>query len=126
MTFIARRAALLALAVALPMTAGAQTAPRRYADSSRCSDGSAFFVENQADVPVTEIYVRITGASGWGEDRLGVRVLDRGERLDLDPGQQIVDVLMVTNDGRAVLAPRQSACVISMIRVKPDRTLEIR
>lgn len=131
MTFTARRAALLtpallALAIALPMTAGAQTPPNRYADSSRCAQGSAFFVENRSEIPIAEIYVRVTGATGWGEDRLGERVLGRGERLDLDPGQQIVDVLMLTYDGRAQLAPRQNACVISWIRVNPARTLEIR
>ena len=132
MTFIARRAALMALIATLPLAASAQTMgqpaapPRHYADSDRCAQGSAFSVENRSDIPVAEIYVRVTGSTGWGEDRLGERVLGRGERLDLDPGQQIVDVLMLTYDGRAQVAPRQNACVISRIRVNPDRTLEIR
>ncbi|MDB5413247.1 MAG: hypothetical protein JWR10_1582 [Rubritepida sp.] len=123
-TTFRRAAVFAALFAALP--AAAQNATRQYADASHCGAGSAFVVENAAEVPVTEIFVRVTGSSAWGPDRLGERILPRGERLELDPGQQIVDVLILTADNRALLAARQNACVISAIRVNGDRTLGIR
>lgn len=123
---IARRAALLGLALALPAAAFAEAPRAAYADAGRCGGGSAFIVENQADAPVTEIFLRVTGAVAWGEDRLGERILAKGQTQEFDPGPQIVDVLMLRADGRAFLAARQDACRISAIRLNADGTLGLR
>ena len=135
MTRLARRGAL-ALLVCLPGLALAQgmppvkpgvvppaPTPRPHADAARCAN-TAFEIVNQSGVDVVEIYLRASGQTGnWGEDRLGDRMLRRGQRQRFDPGPGVHDVLMLTADGRAVAAMRQNACSLSVIRLEPDGRL---
>jgi hypothetical protein len=91
----------------------------------RCRD-SAFSIVNQGEAEIVEIYLRASGQTGnWGEDRLGERTLRRGERLRLDPGAGVHDVLLLTADGRAVAAMRQNACSLSVIRLEADGRLSL-
>jgi hypothetical protein len=96
------------------------TPTRRYADANRCGDGSAFEVVNLSGATILEVYLRQSGGTGWGEDRLGERALRRGERLSLDPGAGRVDLLLLRAHGRAFLAMRQDPCAISRVTLAPD------
>jgi hypothetical protein len=128
MTTITRRGMqrLALVALLVPVTALAAPQPREpYADHARCGYGSAFIVENRSEQPVLQVYVRVTGAPEWGTDRLGEKVLAKGEAVELDIGPQIVDVLAVRADGRAFLTQRQHSCRLAIVRVEADRAVSI-
>ncbi len=89
--------------------------------------GSAFEVVNLSASPIMEVYLRQSGGTGgWGEDRLGDRMLRTGERLPLDPGSQRVDILLLRADDRAFLAMRQNPCAVSLISLGADDRVAIR
>lgn len=133
-----RRIALLGLIAILPTPLLAQQAEppgkpppadpnqRRYADSGRCREGSAFDIANLSAVPIQEVYLRQSGQTGgWGEDRLGSRVLRTRERLSLDPGIGRFDILILRADGRAFTAMRQNPCAISLVQLEADERITI-
>lgn len=120
------RRAILSAAILLAMS-GAVSAhqdharpahPRdriQFADADRCRSGSAFAIQNRTGEDILEVYIRLSGSTGWGEDRLGEGVVSAGRSLEFDPGQGVWDVLLVRADGAVFSAMRQNACRISTI-----------
>jgi hypothetical protein len=122
---------LVAISMIGPATA--QTAalppkplPPAYADSERCPRSSIVIVNDSSDV-VREIYLRSSGAiNGFGEDRLGAtQLLRSGERLALDPGQGVFDLLVLRVKARPAALMRFNACDIAALHVTEDDVLAV-
>lgn len=101
-------AALVAVAPPAPPPARAESP-----SAARPADRRVEII-NETGVALTELYATNIGVEGWGEDRLGDRVLHPNERVTLDfddgSGACWFDLRAVFDDGDVVVRRNFNVC----------------
>jgi hypothetical protein len=82
------------------------------------ADPRDFTLENDSLSYITHLYVSPSSSDSWGDDVLGVDVLDPGQSVDItfDPSSGrtcIYDLLVVTHDGARTRKNRENLCTTS-------------
>jgi hypothetical protein len=124
---VAPEAAPPAAAPVAPPAAPAPAAPGSrftFADGGRCEQASITIINDGAQ-PIQEVYLRLSGTSSWGTDRLGDSVIAPGARRALPAGQITYDLLLVRADGQAFTVMRRTSCGVNGVVVKANGDLEI-
>jgi hypothetical protein len=82
-------------------------------------------VVNKAGEPITELYISLANDMKWGEDILGVDVLNSGESVDIHfsgyaKKDCLFDVLAKNKAGEEWLLEDLDLCEVSTIKITPD------
>lgn len=108
-----------------PMHQGAPQ--RRHLDTANCPAGSVFHVVNRGSVPIVQVSLRPSATTGgFDQDRLEGRILQSGQRIELDPGTGRFDVLVLRQDGVGTVALRQNPCRIGEVALNADASIAVR
>jgi hypothetical protein len=78
----------------------------------------SFWLANQTGVTIREVYASLATQDNWGADRLGTRMLQPGQRLQVSLPAGVtclVDVRVVYMDGRAAERRQLNTCSISQL-----------
>jgi hypothetical protein len=112
---------LIGPAIAQTVAPPPKPLPQGFADSERCRRSDIVIVNDTSDL-VREIYVRSSGSiNGFGEDRLGAtQMLRPGERLALDPGHGVFDLLVLRAQGRPLALMRFNTCDTAALHLTED------
>ncbi len=96
-----------------------ETRPPAAPSSSESARDPSFRIVNRGKREIEQVYVRLAGAVGWGQDRLGDDTVDADETkvITLAPGKCLWDVRFVFKGGRSLEKRRLNLCDVSDLRV---------
>lgn len=91
----------------------------RAAANTDAAHDPSFRLVNQGNRDIEELYARLTGTAGWGDDRLGDAIVepDADQVIHLQAGSCLWDVRFVFAGGRTLERRRIDLCAVTDLRV---------
>jgi len=125
------RRALLATAMLIPVAACSSPTPRPAGTATAAASNTVaggcdarFTLQNRTTTSISEFYFRPAGATDWGGDRFGSRLLGRGMTMSFRvTGEGRHDLRIVWANGRDSRLDNVNLCEVPLIVADNDRLI---